>query len=117
MSFPPKGSLNTSPRQLIITIVSIQYQVNPRNILMIIKLIQILQKKSRILNIKIENSQSSLVFGSTNFLPCYKSSTSSLNIRSFLSPQALPHIFNQLLLDSDREIALLFLLWVIYRSK
>src|SRR4051812_39273961 len=104
MSFPPKGSLNTSPRQLIITIVSIPYQMNPGNILMIIELIQILQKKSRILNIKIKNSQSSLVLGSTNFLPCYKSSTSSLNIRSFLSPQALPHIFNQLLLDSDREI-------------
>src|SRR3954465_12121541 len=99
MSFPPKRSLNSSSRKLIITIVSVPHQMHPWNIPMIIEFIQILEEKSRVLNIKVQNSQSTLTLGSTNFLPCYKSSTSSLNISSFLSPQALPHIFNQLLFD------------------
>ena len=103
MSFPPKGSLQTSSREFTITVISVPYKVNPRDILVIVKFIQILQNKCRVLNIKVKRPQSPMVLGSTDFLPCYKSLTLSLNIRCFLSPQALPHILNQLIFNSDRK--------------
>ena len=66
IGLPPEGANQLISRKLSIAVVGFPYYLNPGDIFSVKKLVKILEEKTIVLYIDVENSQPTLVFGSAN---------------------------------------------------
>ena len=102
IALPPKGSFPFLPRQDAIVIVSLPNQVDPRNILPIIKFVKVFKQKSLILHKDVHHSKATLIFWSTNSGSCYHSKSMVFQIWS--PPKTMSQVFFNLVFDGYRHI-------------
>src|SRR3954470_4979745 len=70
--FPPKGATELSSMGHSFMIISVLDKRYPRHILFIVKLVQVLHQESFIMQLQIEDAQTTLILGYANKIPSSK---------------------------------------------